>query len=286
MTGTGHDAAAPAAAATGAPHRGLSASGHICFWQGASLWIGIGQGQTHWHAHHAHQLALALDGRLRFRSGRNGPWSWFDAAFVPSQRPHQFALDGVTVAHLFVEPASREGRALAQRFGTDALSALPPDPTRDCATRLRDVLRASAGAPALQAAGRATLAMLADTGAAATHARQPIDPRLACAMEHVRQKIRAPVTLAEAARVACLSPSRFRHRFVAETGTTFRAYVLWLRINLAIESVTAGASWTEAAHAAGFADSAHLSRTHRRMFGIEPTAIRLAARRVDRRQPS
>ena len=44
--------------------------------------------------------------------------------------------------------------------------------------------------------------------------------------------------------------------------------------DLAIEAVMAGASWTEAAHEAGFADSAHLTRTHRRMFGIEPSAVR------------
>ncbi len=36
-----------------------------------------------------------------------------------------------------------------------------------------------------------------------------------------------------------------------------------------------GASWTDAAHVAGFADSVHLTRTHKRMFGFEPTAVRL-----------
>ena len=45
-------------------------------------------------------------------------------------------------------------------------------------------------------------------------------------------------------------------------------------INVAIESAMDGASWTEAAHAAGFADSSHLTRTHKRMFGLEPTALR------------
>lgn len=55
---------------------------------------------------------------------------------------------------------------------------------------------------------------------------------------------------------------------------SLRSYLLWLRINVAIEAAIAGASWTQAAHKAGFADSAHLSRTHKRMFGIEPTAIR------------
>ena len=71
-----------------------------------------------------------------------------------------------------------------------------------------------------------------------------------------------------------LSPSRFRHLFVQQTGTSFRAYLLWMRINVAISALMAGATWTEAAHAAGFTDSPHLIRSHRHMFGIEPTAIR------------
>ncbi|HSW08021.1 AraC family transcriptional regulator [Aquabacterium sp.] len=40
------------------------------------------------------------------------------------------------------------------------------------------------------------------------------------------------------------------------------------------DTAMAGASWTDAAHEAGFADSSHLTRTHKRMFGIGPTAIR------------
>jgi AraC-like DNA-binding protein len=34
-----------------------------------------------------------------------------------------------------------------------------------------------------------------------------------------------------------------------------------------------GQSWTAAAQEAGFADSAHLSRTCRRMFGIAPVTL-------------
>jgi AraC-like DNA-binding protein len=101
-----------------------------------------------------------------------------------------------------------------------------------------------------------------------------VDARVARALEYIRSRVRAPVSLADAAAAATLSPSRFRHLFVQQTGTSFRAYLLWLRINVAVEAAMAGASWTEAAHEAGFADSSHLTRTHQRMFGIEPTAIR------------
>ena len=49
--------------------------------------------------------------------------------------------------------------------------------------------------------------------------------------------------------------------------------MLWMRLNVAIQFAMAGQSWTEAAHAAGFADSAHLTRTFRRMFGMNPAAL-------------
>ena len=44
----------------------------------------------------------------------------------------------------------------------------------------------------------------------------------------------------------------------------------------AVEAIAAGVSLTEAAHEAGFADSAHFSRTFRRMFGVAAAALRLA----------
>jgi AraC-like DNA-binding protein len=79
--------------------------------------------------------------------------------------------------------------------------------------------------------------------------------------------------LGEAARSAHLSPERFRHLFVEQTGMRFRPYVLWLRLERALEAYAAGASLTDAAQAGGFADSAHLSRTFRRMFGVAPASL-------------
>lgn len=52
-----------------------------------------------------------------------------------------------------------------------------------------------------------------------------------------------------------------------------RPYVLWRRFLRVWEIVMAGGSLSAAAHSAGFADAAHLSRTSRRMFGFPPSAI-------------
>lgn len=254
------------------PHRMAVASGRVYFWQSGSLWIGSAQGRTEWHSHHAHQLALALEGGFRFRTDRSGAWTDFDAAIVPSHCEHEFELDGPTVAHLFVEPESAEGRLLTRHYGALGVSALPQAAAREAAQHLLVAFRGHCDADAMKAAARTALGMLA--GQALANATAPAgDPRVARALAFIRDRIGTPVSLAEAAAAAALSPSRFRHLFVQETGTSFRAYLLWLRINVAIESAMNGASWTEAAHQAGFADSSHLTRTHRRMFGIEPTAL-------------
>ena len=78
--------------------------------------------------------------------------------------------------------------------------------------------------------------------------------------------------------MACLSESRFSHLFTKETGLPFRTYVLWRRLMQAVERRAAGATLTEAAHQAGFSDSAHFSRTFLRMFGIPADSMWLRPR--------
>jgi AraC family transcriptional regulator len=73
--------------------------------------------------------------------------------------------------------------------------------------------------------------------------------------------------------VACLSPSRFRHLFAEQTGMALRQYILWRRFVSVWEHRMNGESLSTAAHAAGFADSAHLTRTSRRMIGIPPSLM-------------
>jgi AraC-like DNA-binding protein len=167
-----------------------------------------------------------------------------------------------------VEPETSAGRALTARFGSNAVNALPAEAARAAAQSL-----SKAWASTDRMIEGATAAIAALSGAATAPGAEP-DPRLNRALDYIRSNIRKPIALGDVASAVALSESRFRQLFVAGTGSSFRAYLLWLRINLAIESVMSGASWTEAAHEAGFADSAHLTRTHKRMFGIEPTAIR------------
>ena len=162
---------------------------------------------------------------------------------------------------IFVEPETAQGRILLERYATADIADLGGDPAEALVRPLRSGYLASATNEALIAISHDAVAALAGRVPAAS----AVDPRIGRAIAWVRQRLDAPVSLAEAAGVAHLSPSRFRHLFVAQTGVSFRAYLLWARVGTAVGAAMNGQSWTAAAHEAGFADSAHLSRTCRRM---------------------
>ena len=79
-------------------------------------------------------------------------------------------------------------------------------------------------------------------------------------------------SMAELGECAGLSASRFLHLFKAETGVPLRRYRLWNRHGRGGRAHSReGRSLTEAAHAAGFASSAHFSTAFRDMFGMMPS---------------
>jgi len=73
---------------------------------------------------------------------------------------------------------------------------------------------------------------------------------------------------AQVASQYALSESRFLHLFSEQLGIAWRPYLLWRRMMCAIQVLLNNNSATEAAHQAGFSDSAHLSRTFRNTFGM------------------
>ncbi|MFF4414454.1 helix-turn-helix domain-containing protein [Streptosporangium sp. NPDC001559] len=75
-----------------------------------------------------------------------------------------------------------------------------------------------------------------------------------------------------------MSDSGLSHLFASELGLPFRPYVLWTRPRVAMSSLADGALLTEAAHTAGFADSAHLTRVVRRMMGQAPSTLTAGVR--------
>lgn len=104
-------------------------------------------------------------------------------------------------------------------------------------------------------------------------AARPIDDRLRRAIERIAHGLDDNLSIDELAASVQLSPSRLMGLARAQLGTSLRAYRRWLRMFRVAREYAAGTSITEAAHAAGFASSAHLSAAAREHFGIRPSDI-------------
>ena len=253
----------------------ILANARIVMWQGGSLWVvdaiaPADRNRTEPHAHHAIQLTIPLGGAISLRGAgleiRGQP-----VAIAPDFE-HVFEANGLT-AHLFIEPESRSGRTIARTLLPNAaLAPVAPSTLGDFAARIA----ANFGAPARDDAALAALGRgLIDHLAGSTTGDAP-DLRVRKMIVAAAQRIGGPVSLSDVAGTGGLSASRLRHLFVEQTGLPFRTYLLWLRLCRALEVAAGGASLTQAAHEAGFADSAHFSRTFRRMFGVTPAALRMA----------
>jgi AraC family transcriptional regulator len=187
---------------------------------------------------------------------------------MPNRR-HEFDGLGGTVAQIFIELETTQGRILLERYAAADITALPSEMVAAAADQLGARFRAGRDERALIAASR----RFVDAMAGPMPIRPLGNPRIAAAMDFISRRTGSTISLRDVAAAVHLSPSRLRHLFVQEAGTTFRGYVLWLRINRAVAAMIDGSTWTDAAHETGFSDSAHLSRTFRRMFGINPAML-------------
>ena len=242
-------------------------------WDGGCLFIGTASGAVPVHAHYAIQIALGSEPGFLLRPSEREPWTAYAAAAVPSRQPH--SIDGSTVpawAILFVEPETREGRVLTERYLQGGIAALPNEALAEAGPALFAAWRGERTVEAVTRAARGVLHAL--TGGVEPSAVS--DKRVLQAINYVNAHLDQPLTLEGVAAEVYLSPSRFRHLFVEETGLAFRPYVLWRRFLRVWEVLMAGATLTAAAHEAGFADAAHLSRTSRQMFGFPPSAMPMA----------
>ena len=247
-------------------------SGRIVFSGGSSLWIGHAEEETGFHDHHAIQVTLPLSGgHVRFRSP-GCDWISHDAAVIAAHHPHAFEARGELVALIFTEPESREGRILRERFPVGVASFATDDMTAEISA-LATAFKDNQGDEQLMSRARAVATRLTQMQSVSP---KPIDKRVEQAVSLLRTRLGDIVTMAEIAEAVHLSPERFRHLFLAETGIRFRPYVLWLRLEVAVAAYAAGRSLTEAAQAGGFADSAHFSRTFKRMFGVQAIGVRRA----------
>lgn len=221
------------------------------------------------HAHHAMHFLLAVDGELRFRSSSRGPWARAAGVLTAPDTPHAIDTRGAELLVIFFDPESDVGAALRPALAGPSRSISHAE--RANLVRGVEDPRSFASADAHEWARHAAKTL----GLTPRESSRVLHPGVRRLLTRLRKSgVEDDTSLEGLAHAVGLSPSRLMHVFTESIGIPLRPYLSWLRVQRAACAILAGASLTEAAHLAGFADAAHMSRTCKRRLGFPPSALR------------
>ena len=231
------------------------------------------------HQHNAVQLIVPVNNTRCYLSAEGREVAVDGAAIVNAQIPHKLMMDEGWV--LLVEPQSDLGQAmcklLAETVGDRGVMSVS-----DQAIGVPDSLGLSGGqksledvipslAPVLNAL---TLEPFFTRLVAGGGSGGSLDKRIQLLLSMLDECFQEGFdrqmswSALDVAKQLSLSEGRFLHLFRQEMVIPWRPYLLWRRMMCAVNALISGVSATDAAHLAGFSDSAHLSRTFRRLFGM------------------
>ncbi|RBJ79606.1 helix-turn-helix domain-containing protein [Pseudomonas sp. MWU12-2534b] len=209
----------------------------VLHWSG-ELWLGRdfgliqgAMGRTAPHAHYAHQLIIA------------------------PEQPVTLELDGMPHSGHFLVIQALQRHAIVQA-PDNAFTVYAEPLSIAAADLLACVHNVRPSLPTLEAALRAC-------------PRQPLaDRRVAQALQALDAALAGRVVATQLAAQAHVSLSQLERLFARDVGLPVRRLVLWRRLRLAMALLLDGQPVAQAAHGAGFADSAHFSRTLKALFGV------------------
>jgi AraC family transcriptional regulator len=235
---------------------------HLYVWHERFLYLGPGARTTP-HRNHAATWLIAHRGKMRVELG-DGQVLEDEAIYVPSETEFATISAPARIAALYWEPESDSFLRAAAKFDAQSPRAFQCEyaNTAELASLARADLPLDTADALLHKVFGLNPQGIAPTGL--------LDERIAEAITFLRVQPNAYESIETLAERVHLSPSRFQHLFKEQIGIPVRRYVLWQKMRQALNLAMAGESLTSAALTAGFADSAHLSRTVRAIMGVAP----------------
>jgi AraC-like DNA-binding protein len=237
----------------------------LYYWNGYDMFFGMFPNNTE-HQHHVIQIEIGIEAAFRLQI-EGGAYD-YRAVIIAPNVPHQVDDHRKRQLMLHVEPDSPVGRKLLKTYlqnrrfkqiGFKSIEPLLPEidsfvsrihPCQRAKKLFNDIIYALLKSPVEQC---------------------PVDDRIRTALGILRHMPVKKISTKAVAAAVCLSESRFIHLFKYQVGIPVRRYLLWLRLRDAVEQILNGMAFTNAAHHAGFSDSAHLSRTFKQMSGMTLT---------------
>jgi AraC family transcriptional regulator len=251
---------------TDEPYRWLSVP-RWYLWEGGFLLTARALGVVPAHAHHAIQIVIALDGNAAI-CGSDGVWHEARGIVVRPDAGHSFDCNSALGVMLFVDPESSEGAWLSTSLRQD-ITIIPNTRLDSIVPELRTFAEQPDEAGDIAALVRRCIQGLRPGLAPIRR----LDSRVTTVIDAIRASDDLRMSLDQAADKACLSSTRFAHLFKDQVGLPFSRYMLWRKLTRAMVAIASEDTIAAAAHAADFADAAHLTRTFYQMVGMAPSVL-------------
>ncbi len=221
--------------------------------------------QTDFHEHYAATLAISLEENIciETEAGKGE----YRVALVAPNTYHRTISPGVKMVSLLIDPETYEYGAISEYAGVGVVKRLEISSFLPLMGRLWDLYYGN----------------LTDSEAWDLHLDllqcvypfkklgKNIDERIVQIARKIRTEIPDSIRMKEIGKDFSISEDRLIRLFKENLGIPLRRYLLWVRIMNTAKLLKEGTSLTEAAHAAGFSDSAHFTRTFKENFGFVPS---------------
>lgn len=100
-----------------------------------------------------------------------------------------------------------------------------------------------------------------------------LDQEITIAVDTIKSRFEENIPVSDLADMVNMSVPTLMRRFKQQTGMPIRRLRLWHRMYESMIFISSGQNLTDAAYSAGFADSAHFTRTFQNMWGVGPSSL-------------
>ena len=240
----------------------------LVLWNDLTLFWGKNPRAISMHSHPIIQLVIGRDGHHFLSKNGEGIWEEKKGLLIAPNVHHECDARNLPILSLAIDPDSSLGEWIIEQYCSQ--QKVIPFPSEGLESQVDAQIAALVQQekwPAL----RLLITALFDYQLLARQNNK--DKRIVAVLKFISKNIHTPINTKILTQIAFLSESRLLHLFKQEMGLPIRNYILWYRLQVALKYILKGHSLTEAAHFAGFADQAHMTRTCVKMMGLPPSVI-------------
>lgn len=241
---------------------------NLILWKDIRLFIGVNERPALTHKHPIIQLIVARDEKFKTKLLESQEWQYEKGLLIKPNTKHQCDASNIPIVSLEIDSDTTLGEWILNNvIEGESYLEYPSKKYEEVNFGRIDSALKNESWDELYAHIRKIFRFDKETQLTEK------DERIENVVSFIHANINKTLSTDQMINVAFLSESRLLHLFKEQMGLPIRNYILWYRLKVATEKVINGDSLTTAAHAAGFSDQSHFTRSCVNMIGVPPSTI-------------